>query len=499
MISYEIWSKIRHALDVEHLSLTQTAQALGLHVRTVSSWARLAHYEARIAAPRASVLDPYKGEITRMLDTHPYSAQQILQRLREMGYPGGYSIVKDYVRRVRRKPQSAFLKLVFAPGEAAQVDWGEYGTVQVGNTRRKLYFFVMVLCHSRLMHLEFTVMQTMEHFLAAHEHAFAAFGGVPERIIIDNLKTGVISHLAGCAPVFNQRYLDYAHHCDFTISACNVAKGNEKGRVENGVGYVKKNFLNGLEISSLAAIHPQAKLWLDTVANVRLHGETRQRPIDLFAQEKASLKPLNPHSYDIARILSVRVSKQFRIAFDSNHYSVPSQYCGLMVLLKAWPDRLCIYYEDQLIGRHTRSYDRHQDIENPDHPKALLEQRATAKEQRLLLHFLALTPQAAQYHQGLVERCLHWRNHVAKINALAEIYGKDDTARAIEDALKFGAFSSEYIANLMQARARKLPEASALQLTRRQDLLDLELDEPDLSLYEGTKHEDPHQEPSSQN
>lgn len=128
MISYEIWCKIRHALDVEQLSLRQTAQALGLHVRTVSSWARLAHYEARLAVPRASVLDPYKGEITRMLDTHPYSAQQILQRLREMGYPGGYSIVKDYVRRVRRKPQSAFLKLVFAPGEAAQVDWGEYGT-----------------------------------------------------------------------------------------------------------------------------------------------------------------------------------------------------------------------------------------------------------------------------------------------------------------------------------------------------------------------------------
>jgi transposase len=121
----------------------------------------------------------------------------------------------------------------FALGEAAQVDWGVCGTIGVGDTRRQLSFFVMVLCYSRLMYLEFTVSQTMEHFLAAHEHAFAAFNAVPGRIMIDNLKTGVIEHLAGCAPVFNQRYLDYSRHCGFTISACNVAAGWEYVVVKN--------------------------------------------------------------------------------------------------------------------------------------------------------------------------------------------------------------------------------------------------------------------------
>jgi len=489
MISYQTWRQIRDYRDRQGLTLNQIAKALHLHYRTVATWAGLLHYEARKRVARTSVLDPFKGQVTRLLDTHPFSAQQVFQRLREAGYAGGYTIVKDYVRLIRPKHRPAFLKLVFAPGEAAQVDWGSWGTIGVGGTRRQLSFFVMVLCHSRRLYLEFTVAQTMEHFLAAHEHAFAAFNAVPARIMIDNLKTGVIEHLAGCAPVFNAKYLDYSKHCGFTISACNVAAGNEKGRVENAVGYVKKNFLNGLELTDFSAINPAAQLWLDSVANVRIHSETRQRPIDLFEQEKAHLLPLNPATYDIARISTVRVSKQFRVAFDANHYSVPVDYVGAIVTLKAYPDRLCIYHDEQLIARHDRCYDRHQDKEDPNHPKVLIAQRRNANEQRLLLRFLTLTPKAHEYHAGLMARRLNWRNHVAKINALAEIHGDSATGRAIEDGLAFDAFSCEYITNLLEARARALPEASPLQLTRRQDLLELELAKPDLSLYEVSHHE----------
>ena len=423
MISYDIWCRIRDCRDRQHMTLAQIATALQLHHRTVATWAAMPRYEARKTAPRPSLLDPFKGQVTRLLDTHPFSAQQVFQRLREDGYAGGYTTVKEYVRRIRPKHRPAFLKLVFAPGEAAQVDWGSWGTIGVGETRRQLSFFVMVLCYSRRMYLEFFVSQTMEHFLAAHEHAFAAFDAVPARIMIDNLKTGVLEHLAGCTPIFNQRYLDYSRHCGFTISACNVASGNEKGRVENAVGYVKKNFLNGLELSDFNAVNPAARLWLDSVANVRIHGETRERPIDRFEQERAHLRRPNPATYDIARISTARVSKQFRVAFDANHYSVPVHYVGVVVTLKAYPDRLCIYHAEQLIAWHQRCYDRHQDIENPDHPKVLIEQRKNANAQRLLLRFLALTPKAGDYHEGLMARRLNWRNHVAKINALAEIYG----------------------------------------------------------------------------
>ncbi|MGA8056101.1 MAG: IS21 family transposase, partial [Burkholderiales bacterium] len=157
-----MFCKIRDSLDRQHLTQAQTARELGLHPRTVWKWSRVAQYQPRVGRPRASLLDPYKGTIVRWLDTHPYSAQQILQRLREQGFGGGATIVKDYVHKIRPRKRPAFLTLDFAPGECAQVDWGEYGTIAVGSTRRRLSFFVMVLCYSRMMYLEFTVSQSTE-------------------------------------------------------------------------------------------------------------------------------------------------------------------------------------------------------------------------------------------------------------------------------------------------------------------------------------------------
>ena len=116
-----------------------------------------------------------------MLERYPYSAAQVFQRLREHGFDGGYSLVKAYVRAVRPRRQPAFLTLAFAPGECAQVDWGMFGAVPVGQTQRRLSFFVMVLCYSRMLYVEFTVSQTMEHFLACHQHAFEFFGGIPHK------------------------------------------------------------------------------------------------------------------------------------------------------------------------------------------------------------------------------------------------------------------------------------------------------------------------------
>jgi hypothetical protein len=334
------------------------------------------------------------------------------------------------------------------------------------------------------MYVEFTVAQTMEHFLAAHEHAFAAFQGCPTRLMIDNLKSAVLSRLVGEAPVFNARYVDFSRHWGFDISPCNVAKGNEKGRVENGVGYVKKNFLNGLDFLDFSAVNPAAQVWLATIANVRIHGETHQRPVDLFKEEQPCLRPLNPLPYDVGRIKSQRATKQFRIALDSNHYSIPSEFASQRVNVKAYPDRVCIYHQDKLIARHVRSYDRHQDIEDPDHPKALLAQRRSAREQRLLMQFLSLSRHAQVYHEGLEQRRVNPRHHLRKIVALSEIYGVDAVDRALQDGIAFAAYSCEYIANILEMRAREPSTPGALHLTRRQDLLDIEIAAPDLSPYE---------------
>jgi transposase len=149
VIDYETFCKIHDCHDRQRLTITQTARALGLDPRTVAAWAARSRFEPRRSRPRGSVLDPFKPGITRLLDTHPYSAQQIFQRLREEGYRGGITILRDYVRRIRPTKRPVYLKLHFAPGECAQVDWGAYGTVAVGNTHRRLSFFVMVLAFSR--------------------------------------------------------------------------------------------------------------------------------------------------------------------------------------------------------------------------------------------------------------------------------------------------------------------------------------------------------------
>jgi transposase len=487
MIDYALYSKIKHLRVNDRLTAPQIAGELAMDVRTVRKWLDEPQFKPRKSAPRASKLDPFKHDIVRLLEAHRYTATQIFQRIREQGFTGRYSIVKDYVRKVRPPKSQAFLTLAFAPGECAQVDWGSYGSVDVGGTRRRLSFFVMVLCYSRLMYVEFTVCQTMEHFLGCHQNAFEYFGKVTRKIMVDNLKSAVLKRIVGQAPVFNPKYLDFANHYGFTIAACNVGKGNEKGRVENGVGYVKKNFLAGLEIPDFDAIHPAARHWLDTVANVRIHGETREQPIVRFEKERACLSPLPAQRFDIATVSQVRASSQFRVTLDANRYSVPAEYAGCRLTLKTYPDRLCLYHDNKLIARHARSYDRRQDIEDPDHPKALLLWRKKAREQKIVMRFLSLSPKSAQYYQKLEQRRMNPYHHVQKIVALSEIYSAEAVARALEDAFSFQAFSCEYIANLLEQRTRHLPTPGALHLTRREDLLDLTVEPPDMGIYQKEK------------
>lgn len=494
MIDYHTFCEIHRLLDQEHLSLAQIAAKLHLAYQTVEKWASRPTYQKAQIPKRPSKLDAFKGQIVALLQRHPYTTQQIFQQLKAQGYGGGYSILKEFVRQVRPARKPAFLILEFAPGECAQVDWGSFGSVPVGSTRRRLSFFVMVLCYSRLMYVEFTLSESMEQFLSCHRHALEFFGLVPRRVMIDNLKVGVLHHPLGQSAQFNPRYLDFAAHYGFQPVACNVRKGNEKGRVENGVGYVKKNLLSGLEISSLDAIQVEGRRWLDETANVRIHGETHRKPLELFAEEKPHLKPLAVMPYDCAVIRPSGANNCCRVIFDANRYSVPYLYASQKLTLKIYPDQLLIYHQEKLIATHSRSYDRRQDIKNPDHAKELLAQRQRARDQNLLLAFLNLSSQAELYLRKLQEKRLNAPHHIQKIMALSEIYGPDKLARALQDALTFEAYGCEYIANILEQRERTPVTPSALHLTRRQDLLDLDLPPADIGPYEQKQHPDqPHQ------
>jgi transposase len=493
MISYELYSQIRLLHQERGLNFAQIARELDLDEETVAKWARAKNYTPAANTLRKSKLEPYKIIIQRWLERHSYTATQIFQRLRaEEGYTGGFTILSDYVRSIRRVRAPAFLTLAFAPGECAQVDWGCAGSMAVGSTRRRLSFFVMVLCYSRLCYLEFSLGEATEHFLSAHQNAFEFIGGVPLKVLIDNPKTAVLNHPFGEKPLFHPRYLDFAAHYGFEARACNVRRPNEKGRVESGVGYVKKNFLHGLELPpGLDALNTAARQWVNTIANIRTHGETHKQPVELFVVEKQQLKPLPPIPPETGITDTVRANNRFRIVLDTNHYSVPSLYASQRLVLKKFADRLYIYHDQKLIATHPRSYDRHRDFENPDHVKDLLDQRRQARNAKLLLSFYALCPRAQEYHRQLQERRLNPRIHIAKIMGLSEVYGADKVARAIEDALEFSAFSSDYIANILEQRERLTVQPGPLHLTRRQDLLDVELAPVDISIYDPAEQPQP--------
>ena len=223
---------------------------------------------------------------------------------------------------------------------------------------------------------------------------------------------------------------------------------------------------------------------LDSIANTRVHAETRKQPLELFAIEKPALRPLPPEAADTSVTRLVRVTNRCRVTLDTNRYSVPALYASQRLTLKAFAERLCLYHAHNLVASHSRSYERHRDFENPDHVRELLDRRRRAREAKWLLTFYSLSPHAEHYHQQLQARSLNARVHINKIVALADIYGPDKVARAIADAIESQAFASQYIENILQQRERPAPQPGPLHLTRRSDLLEIEIPPADLSLYD---------------
>lgn len=485
-----LWREIND-LSREGLSRRAISRRLGIHRRTVRHALSCERPPKRASLTRGSIIDEHRGWLLAKLQQFPeLTASRLFYLLGERGYEGGVTLVRKTVAELRPRIKPVYQSLHFDSGECAQVDWGVWKKIDVPGGQRRISFFCMVLCHSRLLYVEFFLGEKMEHWLQAHRNAFEYFGGVPKTVMVDNCKTAVIKPRTRTENAqINPAYQAFADHYGFTVSACDPYQPQQKGRTENAVGYVKSAFLAGREPTPTAALNHAVKDWLLNHANSRIHGTTGRRPQQMFnEQEKGAMKPLPAQAHPCAAAITVCSNSVCRVTVDTNRYSVGPDFGSRQLLLYSYNDRLRLYTTDgNFVCEHLRSYGRKQEITDPAHIRELAARKRHCRDEAHTKAFLTLGSAASGYLDGLKEKRPDYRNHVKAINSLVEIYGLDNVSRALLDAGEHHAYCADHVENLLKARSRPIEESGSLHVTRNSDPLNLDIPQPDLNIYNRTQ------------
>ena len=348
---------------------------------------------------RASKLDPYLPYLHQRLAEAVTNGNKLLVEIRQQGYKGGNSLLKNFVQpyRVERR-QEATVRFETAPGEQAQVDWGCFGSIEHHGQRPRLYAFVMTLGWSRAMYAEFTVCADMAWWLRCHVHAFHCLGGVPRRVLHDNLKIAVLTREPNGTVHWHPRYLDVADYYGFPLQACQPYRAQTKGKVEAGVRYVRGNFWPALHFVDLADLNCQCREWPDHVANVRVHGTSGEVPAERLAREP--LLPLGDKpDYDTSLISFRRATKDCPISYGGNLYSVPATYARQTLQVRETEDGqlIVVHEDDQEVARHRLLEGRYQRV------------TVTATQQAVSVYFTSIVDLLEQLHQDAKEDRLDHR------------------------------------------------------------------------------------------
>ena len=472
----------------EHWPIRKIERHLRMGWKTIKKYL-IAPAQGPATRERASKLDPFKGQIAEWLEKDArVTAAVIEQRLRPLGYPGGSSILQDYVRKVRPQfaAKRAFVRMEPIAGERFEVDWGHFGALNYSGDLRKLYAFALVDAHSRMLYVEFTHSQSFETFVRCHIHALTALGGVAREIVYDNLATAVAEH-DGRLVRFLPRFLAFAREFHFYPRACNPASGWEKGKVERALGYIRQNFWPLREFTDLHDANRQVRQWLAEVANRRQHRETRQQPVDRFQPE--ALRPLLVIPYDYRDTVEALVHKDLRIQFDANRYCVPHRYVGRRLTVKADAGSVVIYNRVEEVASYARSYRRGQTFGAERFEKILAEQRPAARrsqaQQRLIdsLDGLCSSALVEAYLRDMADTDRSLGRQLSELLELLRQYGPEAVAGAIEKASAARAFGADYVANILRQQQSPRRPQPPLQL-RDQRLNELVTDPISLLAYD---------------
>jgi len=350
------------------MSTTQIANELGRDRKTIRKWLKEDEpqkYQREVR--KDSILDPYKAYIQSRMEEGCLNAVVLFDEIQAQGYPGKIRLLRSFMEPLRPTVVAkATERYETPPGKQAQVDWGHFKVEWNGGYKR-LYAFVMVLGHSRMMYLEFTENERLDTLMGCHLRAAAYFGGRTDTVLYDNMKTVVSGHDEKGHVVWNERFSRFASHHGFTLRRCAPYRARTKGKVENGVGYVRKNFWPRVrEFTSLTDLNEQARQWLDTVANVRIHGTTHEQPVVRWKRE--NLKPLNLVPFEEVERHPRKVSNDSLVSFEGSRYSVPYAYVGHTVDVQDHQNgRILIYLGNKIIAEHHKATRSKQMITNKKH------------------------------------------------------------------------------------------------------------------------------------
>src|SRR5437762_2347843 len=461
MIEDEVRARIRRLFFAEHWKIGTIAAELGVHHDTVRGAIGSASFNRSPTRPvPPSLLDPYKAVIEDTLKQHPrLRSTRLFEMIKARGYPGSTVQVRRYVACVRPSARTeAYLRLRTLPGEQAQVDWGHFGRIKVGHADRALSCFVMVLGWSRAMYARFFLDQTTESFLRGHVYAFEAFGGVPRTALYDNLKSAVVERV-GDHIRYGESLLELCGHYHFAPRPCAPARGNEKGKVERTIQYLRHAFFEARRFSSVEDLNRQLGDWIESTAHQRpVPGDPDRRLVHVaLDEERPRLLPLPEHRFECDVVRAVCSGKTPYIRFDLNDYSIPHDLVEKPLTLIASETEVRIAncaYGGRVFAHHVRSYDRGQIIEDPAHIAELAAEKRHAHDLRGRDRLRLSCKHADAFLDALALRNESLASHTRRLLQLLDTHGPRAVDEALKAALARRAISADSVAHIVDQKAR---------------------------------------------
>jgi transposase len=461
MIPKEKEAEIVRLFHAEKWPIGTIATELGLHHTTVQRVLGQLGVEPKVVAPRVSVVDPYLPFIREQLEKYPrLRSTRLFTMIKERGYPGGPDHLRRVVGRLRPKqPAEAFQRLRTLPGEQAQVDWAHFGKLTVGRAVRTLWAFVMVLSYSRHLFVRFFPGAAMPFFVRGHVDAFAAFAGVPRVLLYDNLKSAVVER-QGDAIRFHPRLLEMSAHYRFEPRPVAPARGNEKGRVERAIRYVRESFFEARQYADLADLNRQSAEWAATISMDRSWVEDRNRTVrQAYEAEQELLLALPQEPFPAFERVEVEVGKTPYARFDLNDYSVPHDRVRRTIVVLADLDTVRIADGNDVVATHPRCWDRDQQIEQPEHLERLVQAKRSAREHRGLDRLAKAAPSSQAFLRVVAERGGNVGSTTVRLLQLLDGAGSAELEEALVEALERDTVHIGAIRQIVDRRrsARGLP------------------------------------------